>query len=52
MTDDFPVPPSPARTPLTAAQVWLRVLAALVAIAAGVVAAVVVIDQLRTALAG
>jgi hypothetical protein len=50
MTDDSPS--SPARAPLTAAQVRLRLVAALVAIAAGVVAAVVVIDQLRTALAG
>jgi hypothetical protein len=42
----------PERTPLTATQVWLRLLTALVALVAGVVAAVVVIDQLRTALAG
>jgi hypothetical protein len=52
MTDDFHSSSPPARAPLTAVQVWLRILAALVAIAAGVVAAVVVIDQLRTALAG
>jgi hypothetical protein len=50
MTDDSPSSSPPARAPLTAAQVRLRLLAALVAIAAGVVAAVVVIDQLRTAL--
>jgi hypothetical protein len=48
MTD--PSPTAPARPPLSAAQIWWRLLAALVAIAAGVVAAVVVIDQLRTAL--
>jgi hypothetical protein len=52
MTDISADSASPARPPLTAAQVWLRVLAALVAIAAGIVAAVVVIDQLRTVLAG
>jgi hypothetical protein len=52
MTDDFPSSSPAARPPLTAAQVRLRLFAALVAIAAGVVAAVVVIDQLRTALAG
>jgi hypothetical protein len=50
MTDGSPLSPSPARAPLTAAQVWLRLFAALVAITAGVVAAVVVIDQLRTTL--
>ena len=50
MTEMDDTPDAPA--PLTAAQVRLRVLAALVALAAGVVAAVVVIDQLRTALAG
>lgn len=43
--------PSP-RAPLTAAQVRLRLLAAVIALAAGIVAAVVVIDQLRTALSG
>jgi hypothetical protein len=41
-----------SRAPLTTTQVWLRLLTAMVALGAGVVAAVVVIDQLRTALAG
>jgi hypothetical protein len=49
MTDNSPLHPQPS---LTVAQVSLRVFAALVALAAGVVAAVVVIDQLRTALGG
>jgi hypothetical protein len=42
----------PERTPLTAAQVRLRLLAAAIALAAGIAAAVIVIDQLRTALGG
>ena len=50
VNEHAPVPPEPAA--LSASQVGLRVLAALVAIAAGVVAAVVVIDQLRGALGG
>ena len=50
MNERSPVPPEPAG--LTASQVGLRVVAALVAIAAGVAAAVVVIDQLRGALGG
>jgi hypothetical protein len=43
---------STSRSSLTSAQLWLRLLAAVMALAAGVVAAVIVIDQLRTALAG
>jgi hypothetical protein len=41
-----------SRAPLTAAQLGLRLLMAVIALAAGIVAAVIVIDQLRTAFAG
>lgn len=52
MSIDEHTPVDPAPAALSGAQIRLRLLAALVAIAAGAVAAVVVVDQLRGALGG